>query len=124
MDSALALQDEQDSPALVDAFRDPSLLGFPPMLPIELALRIDTTPKICAIYGISRDDFAQIIRHPVFVKAYQEAVESLKVDGMSFKLKAKMQAHEDARKAAAQTCAQPTRWRKTEIRATQCAPIS
>jgi hypothetical protein len=64
------------------------------MLPVELALRIDTPAKICALYGIGRDEFAAIIKHPVFVKAYQEAIESLKVDGMSFKLKAKMQAED------------------------------
>lgn len=79
---------------LEDAFRDPSLLGFPPMLPVELAMRVDTPAKVCAAYGISRDEFATIIAHPIFIKAYQEAVESLKVDGMSFKLKAKMQAEE------------------------------
>lgn len=74
--------------------RDPSMLGYPPMLPVELALRIETPAVICSIYGISRDEFAEIIKHPVFIKAYQEAMESLKVDGMSFKLKAKMQAED------------------------------
>lgn len=74
------------------ARRDPSELGYPPMLPVELALRIETPAKICAIYGITRDEFVTIVKHPVFVKAYQEAVESLKVSGMSFKLKAQMQA--------------------------------
>ena len=79
---------------IAETLRDPSQLGYPPMLPVELALRIETPAAICAIYGISRDEFVEIIRHPVFIKAYQEAMESLKVDGMSFKLKAKMQAEE------------------------------
>lgn len=74
--------------------RNPADLGYPPMLPVELALRIETPSNICAIYGITKDEFATIIKHPVFIKAYQEAVESLKVDGMSFKLKAKMQAED------------------------------
>lgn len=74
--------------------RDPSELGFPPMLPMELALRIDTPQRICAHYGISRPQFEQIIAHPVFVKRYQEAIEQLKVDGMSFKVKARMQAED------------------------------
>lgn len=74
--------------------RDPAELGYPPMLPVELALRIETPAKICAIYGITRDEFTKIIAHPVFIKAYQQAIESLKVDGMSFKLKAKMQAED------------------------------
>lgn len=77
---------------LMDALRDPSALGYPPMLPVELALKIDTPAKICELYGITREQFGRIIAHPVFIKAYQEAVESLKVDGMSFKLKARMQA--------------------------------
>lgn len=72
--------------------RNPAELGYPPMLPVELALRIETPANICAIYNISRDEFTTIIKHPVFIKAYQEAVESLKVNGMSFKLKAQMQA--------------------------------
>lgn len=90
MDRQLSTADTNTT--LEDAFRDPSLLGFPPMLPVELAMRIDTPAKICAIYGISRDEFATIIKHPIFIRAYQEAIESLKIDGMAFKVKAKMQA--------------------------------
>lgn len=74
--------------------RDPSDLGFPPMLPMELALRIDTPQRICQHYGLSKEQFAQIIAHPVFQKRYQEAIEQLKVDGMSFKVKARMQAED------------------------------
>lgn len=77
--------------SLVDN-RNPADLGFPPMLPIELALKIASPADICGHYGITREQFTAIIAHPVFVKAYQEAVESLKVDGMSFKVKARMQA--------------------------------
>ncbi|MFM7007814.1 MAG: hypothetical protein ACKO0Z_00530 [Betaproteobacteria bacterium] len=76
------------------ALRRPLEIGFPPLLPMELALRIDTPANICAIYNIDKDEFAAMIQHPVFIKAYQEAVEALKVDGMSFKVKAKMMAEE------------------------------
>lgn len=79
--------------ALLD-LRNPAELGYPPMLPVELALRIETPAKICALYGIEKDEFAAIIKHPVFIKAYGEAVESLKTDGMSFKLKARIQAED------------------------------
>ena len=75
-------------------WRNPADLGFPAMLPMELALKIDSPQAICAIYGISREQFAAIIRHPVFIKQYQEAIESLKVEGMSFKVKARMQAED------------------------------
>jgi hypothetical protein len=73
---------------------DPSTAFFPPMLPLELAMKSDTAANICKYYDISREEFTRLIQHPVFVKAYQEAVEMLKVDGMSFKTKAKMQAED------------------------------
>lgn len=79
---------------LFNTLRDPSQLGFPPMLPIELAMRIDTPANICSVYGISKEEFAGIVQHPLFVKAYQDATEMLKVEGMSFKLKARMQAED------------------------------
>lgn len=73
---------------------DPSTAFFPPMLPLELAMRVDTAANICKAYQITREQFAALIQHPVFVKAYQEAVEMLKVDGMSFKSKARLQAED------------------------------
>lgn len=91
MEAPLATLPEANAD-LMAALRDPAALGYPPMLPVEIALKIDTPAKICELYGITREQFTRIIAHPVFIKSYQEAVESLKVDGMSFKLKAKMQA--------------------------------
>lgn len=96
--SSAALATLPQAPALIPGdrshieTRNPADLGFPPMLPLELALKIAPPAQICAHYGITREQFAAIIAHPVFVKSYQEAVEQLKVDGMSFKMKAKMQA--------------------------------
>lgn len=78
----------------LDYARNPADLGFPPMMPMELALQIDHPQVICQHYGISRDQFAAIIQHPVFIKQYQEAIEALKVEGMSFKVKAKMMAED------------------------------
>jgi hypothetical protein len=71
---------------------DPSLLGFPPMLPVELAMKTDTVPAICAAYGITRDQLARIIEDPIFIVAFNNATEMLQKDGASFKLKTKMQA--------------------------------
>jgi len=94
-----ATQSDFDIPgyALADltrAARDPSQLGFPPMLPVELALKIDTPANICACYGIDREQFATMVRHPLFIKAYADAVESLKKEGASFKMKARLQAED------------------------------
>lgn len=72
--------------------RNPAELGFPPMLPLELALGFDTPKAICEAYGIDRAKFAAVIAHPTFIKQYQEAVEMLKVEGMAFKVKARLQA--------------------------------
>jgi hypothetical protein len=74
--------------------RDPAALAFPPMLAMELAMRVDSPSAICRAYGLTRDDLAALIAHPVFIRAYQEALEALKVDGMSFKVKARLQAEE------------------------------
>lgn len=76
----------------MDTLRNPADLGFPPMLPVELAMKIDTPQRIFEAHGISKEQAAALVNHPVFIKSYQEAVEALKVEGMSFKLKARMQA--------------------------------
>lgn len=71
---------------------DPSLLGFPPMLPVELAMRTDTPANICAAYGVTREEFVVIIEDPVFAIAFTKAKDMLQKDGASFKVKAKLQA--------------------------------
>lgn len=86
------MSDDLDNlPALYD-IKDPSKFAFPPLMPMELAMRIDTPANICEAYGYSREDFAAMIQHPVFIKAYQEASEALKVEGASFRVKARLQA--------------------------------
>jgi hypothetical protein len=93
MSTALALPPPPNLPGLTiyDA-RNPAELGFPPMLPYELAMKVDSAANICRAYGMTREAFAELIEHPVFIKAYQEAVEALKVEGMSFRIKARLQA--------------------------------
>lgn len=79
---------------LTQAALNPLDSAFPPMLPVELAMKVDTPKAICEAYHITREQFAGYITHPVFIKAYQEAIEMLKVDGMSFKTKSKMLAED------------------------------
>lgn len=78
---------------------DPALLGFPPMLPIELAMRVAPVPEICAAYGIDKEEFVTLTNNPVFVQAYKSAQEMLQKDGMSFRIKAKLQAEELLKKS-------------------------
>ena len=93
MTTVLALPPTPNLPGLTDVdARNPSQLGFPPMLPYELAMKVDSPRNICAAYGFTREQFELLINHPIFIKAYQEATEALKVEGMSFKVKARLQA--------------------------------
>jgi hypothetical protein len=71
---------------------DPALLGFPPLLPMELALHTASVPEICASYEVTKEEFLVLIEDPLFVQAYAAAKEALARDGMSFKTKAKLQA--------------------------------
>jgi hypothetical protein len=73
---------------------DPSRLGFPPTLPIEVALRMKPVKDICAAYGIERLRWDALRVDPVFILAVKGYVEALKKEGMSFKLKAALQSEE------------------------------
>lgn len=80
--------------ALQQPAPDPALAGWPPMLPIELALGEDKPKDICEAYGITREQFVDLIKLPAFQKAYVDAKEMLQKEGMTFKVKARMQAEE------------------------------
>jgi hypothetical protein len=69
-------------------------LGFSPLLPVELALKTAPVETIYTSYGLSKDDFADLMTSPAFISAYKDAQALVKEEGMAFKLKAKMQAEE------------------------------
>ena len=73
---------------------DPAQLGFPPMLPVELALGEDTPAQICKGYGIEFATFAEMCANAAFKKAYEDAVVMLQKEGMSFRMKARMQSEQ------------------------------
>jgi hypothetical protein len=78
--------------------RDPALLGYPPTLPIEVALRTGTNAEICKSYGISKDEWQVLINDPTFRADVAKAMEIMQQEGMSFKLKARLQAEEMLKK--------------------------
>jgi len=78
---------------------DPADLGFPPMLPFELAMRTAPPSEVCAAYNISKDEFIRLTADPLFAAAYANAREALQKDGASFKIKAKIQAEELLKKS-------------------------
>lgn len=73
---------------------DPARLGWPPTLPIEIALRTAPIRRICEEYGLTREDWDALRKDPRFVADVQAAHEELKKDGMSFKMKARLQSEE------------------------------
>lgn len=73
---------------------DPARLGYPPTFPIEIALRTSSTRAICEAYGIDEDEW-ELLRHdPLFLADLGRAMKLVAEEGMSFKLKAKLQAEE------------------------------
>lgn len=78
---------------------DATHLGFPAMLPVELAMKTAPVKDICAAYGLTREAFADLVQDPVFQFAYTAACEQLQKEGMSFKLKAQLIAEEALRHA-------------------------
>lgn len=71
---------------------DPARLGWPATLPIEVAMKESTPKELCADYGLTRDDWNRLRATPGFVNEVAACVEMLKKEGMSFKLKAQLQA--------------------------------
>lgn len=80
--------------ALGQDARDPATLGYPATLPIELALKTATPSELQAEYGYTNEEWNALRYDPAFLADLTQAVEMAKQEGMSFKLKAKLQAEE------------------------------
>jgi hypothetical protein len=78
---------------------DPALLGYPATLPIEVALQTAPIKTICEAYGLSREQWNQLRVHPQFVADVRASHEELKKEGMSFRMKARLQAEELLKKS-------------------------
>lgn len=83
----------QPKPSPVRPLRpdDPSNIGYPATLPIEVALKTDTIQKICEAYDISRDQWKALCKDKSFQEDYRVA-QTLVAEGFGFKLKAGLQA--------------------------------
>jgi len=73
---------------------NPADLGYPPTLPIEVAMKTASIQDICNAYGLTREDWDKLRADPVFVADVAQAIELLKKEGMSFKMKARLQSEE------------------------------
>jgi hypothetical protein len=77
-----------------DEPEDPARLGYPPTLPVEVALRVASVKDICASYGLSHQDWLRLTEDPIFRADLAGVVKELKKEGMSFKMKARLQSEE------------------------------
>lgn len=73
---------------------DPARLGYPPTFPFEIALRTSSTRAICEAYNIDEAEWEMIRHDPSFLGDLERAVKLVAEEGMSFKIKAKLQAEE------------------------------
>lgn len=71
---------------------DPARVAWPNTLPIELALKTAPPVELKVHYGFSDEEWAALRDNPAFIKELADACELVKQEGMSFKLKAKLQA--------------------------------
>lgn len=72
--------------------RDPTELGFPPTLPLELAAKTMPVKELCEVYGISREKWAELRLNPVFQQAVDEAAKTIAEQGGAFRAKTKAMA--------------------------------
>lgn len=71
---------------------DPAAMGWPVTLPLELAMGEQKPREICESYDISKEQFARLAQIPAFQKAFNDAKALLKQEGMTFRVKARMQS--------------------------------
>lgn len=72
---------------------DPAEIAlYPPTFPVELALQTAPLPDILSSYNINAARWEALQKHPVFVRDLASALEAVKKQGMSFKMKAGLQA--------------------------------
>jgi hypothetical protein len=85
--------------ALTTAFlggtKDPTGLTWPVTLPIELALKTAEPADLRIEYGYTVDEWNALPKNPTFMKDLAAAIEMVRQEGMSFKLKAKLIAEEN-----------------------------
>lgn len=77
-----------------EIIRDPASLGWPPTLPVELALKIASPAQLQTEYGFTDEEWAALRQDPAFLADLAAACEMVRQEGMTFKLKARLQAEE------------------------------
>jgi hypothetical protein len=74
--------------------RDPAGIGFPAMLPVELALNTGKVSDTFESYGLTINDYHRLKTDPLFLEAIQSAKKMAGNQGWSFRMKALLQSEE------------------------------
>ena len=82
---------EADIASVLGGDKDPAAIGYPALLPVELVLRDHKPKEICQAFGISAERWERIRQDPVFLKDLAARDIELKSEGLSFKMKARLQ---------------------------------
>lgn len=73
---------------------DPSLIGYPPTFAIEVALGAKNIKELCIAYGITRERWSELRQDQLFLDDLNARLIELRTDGVSFRMKARLQAEE------------------------------
>lgn len=74
--------------------KDPAAIGFPAMLPVELALKTGKVREIFSNYGLDIEDYARLKTDHLFLEAVASATKMAANSGWSFRMKALLQSEE------------------------------
>ena len=72
--------------------RDPAKVGWPASLPVELALKTASPQELMVHYGYSAEEWAALKENPTFIAELGATCELMQKEGMSFRMKARLQA--------------------------------
>lgn len=71
---------------------DPARIAWPPTLPVELALKTAPPKDLKEHYGFTDEEWDALRTNPTFLQELAAACELVKQEGMSFKLKCRLQS--------------------------------
>ena len=71
---------------------DPAKLGWPPTLPLEVAMREIPINELFESYNLDKDDYQRLSQHEGFLAQVKHYHDELQKEGMGFKIKARLQS--------------------------------
>lgn len=74
--------------------KDPATITYAPTLPIEIVLKTAPIKDICAAYSLSIDEWEILRVDPVFRADVARVLAEVQKDGVSFKMKARLQSEQ------------------------------